>query len=310
MGSARQDFDDRGGRRVGRRDRATHRVAAGDVRVDPCGAAARSAHRRRVQIRYAESVGPSDRTILLTSPWPESVYAFDPIWSLLTPGFRLVAIDLPGFGASERRDELLSPQAMGEFLVRLIREWDLGRAHIVGPDIGTAAALFAALAEPQSVASVIVGSGGAAVPIDLGEPLRGWVLDTDVERFRTMDSGAIVSAALDTVAGHVFPPAIREDYLESYAGGRFAQSIGYVRRYPDELPVLAEQLSKIDAPVLVFAGTRDRVVPLGNAEFLTARLPHSRLVTLEAGHFAWEEAPDEFAALITDWVTTQPHGGS
>src|SRR5262249_15003518 len=247
-----------------------------------------------VRIRYAESEGPAERTIVFTSPWPESVYAFSPVWPALHGAFRLFAVDLPGFGASERRDDLLSPQAMGAFLVRLIGECALGRPHLVGPDVGASAALFAATSSPGSVASVIVGGGGVAMPIELGEPLRGWVLDPDLDRFRSMDPGAVVSAALDTGAGHVFPTAIREDYLESYTGDRFVESMRYVRRYPDELPVLAQLLREISTPVLIFAGRRDRVVPIANAEFLAARLPHSRLATIDAGHFLWEEAPDEF----------------
>jgi pimeloyl-ACP methyl ester carboxylesterase len=256
-----------------------------------------------VRIRYAESDGPPDRTVVLTSPWPESVFAFAPIWTVLGRRLRLFAVDLPGFGASERRDDLLSPRGMGEFLLRLVDESELGRPHLVAPDVGTAAALFAAASSPGAVASVVVGCGGVAVPIALGEPLQCWVLDPDVERFRSADSAAIVTTALDTVAGHVFPTAIREDYLESYAGSRFFHSMRYARCYPAELPALAELLPEIELPVLIFAGLRDRVVPLANAEFLTARIPRSRLATVDAGHFVWEEAPDEFAALIAAWVT-------
>jgi pimeloyl-ACP methyl ester carboxylesterase len=164
-----------------------------------------------VRVRCAESDGPPDRTVVLTSPWPESVYAFAPIWRVLGRRFRLFAVDLPGFGASERRDDLLSPRAMGAFLVRLVDECQLGRPHLVAPDVGTSAALFAAASSPGLAASVVVGSGGVAVPIELGQPLKGWVLDPDVERLRSVDSATIVTAALDTVAGHEFPHAIRED---------------------------------------------------------------------------------------------------
>src|SRR3954454_21541502 len=132
------------------------------------------------RVRYAASEGPAERVILLTSPWPESVYAFAPIWPLLAPRFRLFAVDLPGFGASERRDELLSPSAMGGFLARVIETCCLGRPHVVGPDIGTAAALFAAAGRPDLVASLVVGSGGAAVPIRLSGPLEEWVLAPDL----------------------------------------------------------------------------------------------------------------------------------
>jgi len=255
-----------------------------------------------VRIRYADSGGAHERTVLLTSPWPESVYAFAPMWTTLAEHARLFAIDLPGFGASERRDDLLSPQAMGGFLAHVIAEADLGRPHIVAPDVGTSAALFAAAAHPESIASVIVGTGGAAVPLDLGEPLASWVLDPDLDKYRRMDPRAIVGVAMDTIAGGV-PDDIRADYLDCYDGDRFVESMRYVRRYPEELPVLAELLPQISTPVTLINGRYDRVVPLSNAEFLDERLPHSHLAIIDAGHFVWEEAPAEYASIIIDAIT-------
>lgn len=255
-----------------------------------------------IRIRLAESSGRTEPVILLTSPWPESVYAFAPIWPLLEPRFRLVAVDLPGFGASERRDDLLTPEAMGGFLTLLIEACGLVRPHLVGPDVGTSAALFAAAARPDLVGSVVVGGGGAAVPIRLSGPLEDWVFAPDLERFRAMDPRAIVGAALDTIDGEPLPPAIREDYLESYDGDRFVESMRYVRSYPAELPKLADRLPGIETAVQIIAGGRDAVVPLVNAEFLAERLPRSWLTMVDAGHFVWEEAPGEYASILTDWV--------
>ena len=254
-----------------------------------------------VRIRYAESGGPQERTLLLTSPWPESVFAFAPMWATLAEHARLFAVDLPGFGGSERRDDLLSPRAMGGFLAQLIAETALGTPHIVAPDVGTSAALFAAAAHPERIAGVIVGTGGAAVPLQLGEPLRSWVLDPDLDKYRRIDPRAIVGAAVDTIAGGV-PDDIRGDYLDSYDGDRFAESMRYVRRYPEELPVLAGLLPQIAAPVTIINGRHDRVVPLANAEFLDERLPNSRLAIIDAGHFVWEEAPAEYASIILDSI--------
>jgi pimeloyl-ACP methyl ester carboxylesterase len=239
--------------------------------------------------------------LLLTSPWPESVYAFAPMWATLAEHARLFAVDLPGFGASERRDDLLSPRAMGGFLARLVAEADLGTPHIVAPDVGTSAALFAAAAHQERIASVIVGTGGAAVPLQLGEPLKSWVFDPDLDKYRRMDPRAIVGAAVDTIAGGV-ADEIRADYLACYDGDRFAESMRYVRSYPEELPELAELLPRIATPVTIINGRHDRVVPLANAEFLDARLPNSRLVVLDAGHFVWEEAPTEYASIVIDSI--------
>jgi pimeloyl-ACP methyl ester carboxylesterase len=88
--------------------------------------------------------------------------------------------------------------------------------------------------------------------------------------------------AVDTIAGGV-PDDIRADYLACYGGDRFAESMRYVRRYPEELPALAELLPQIATPVTIINGRHDRVVPLGNAEFLDERLSTSRLAIIDLG---------------------------
>ena len=60
-----------------------------------------------LSVRFAESEKRDDHALLL-SPWPESLLAFVPIWERLAEHTHLVAIDLPGFGHSQRSDALLS----------------------------------------------------------------------------------------------------------------------------------------------------------------------------------------------------------
>ena len=50
-----------------------------------------------LSIRYAESRGERDAHALLLNPWPESLFAYTPMWSWLAEQAHLVAIDLPGF---------------------------------------------------------------------------------------------------------------------------------------------------------------------------------------------------------------------
>jgi pimeloyl-ACP methyl ester carboxylesterase len=104
---------------------------------------------------------------------------------------------------------------------------------------------------------------------------------------------------MGTIAGGV-ADEVRADYLACYEGDRFVESMRYVRRYPQELPALAELLPQITTPVTIINGRNDRVVPVANAEFLHQRLPNSRLRIIDAGHFVWEEAPVEYASTILD----------
>ena len=112
----------------------------------------------------------------------------------------------------------------------------------------------------------------------------------------------MVNTAVDTIAGGIADD-IRADYLACYEGDRFVESMRYARRYPEELPVLAGLLPQITVPVTIINGRHDRVVPLSNAEFLDRRLPASRLVIIDAGHFVWEEESAKYASAILDSVT-------
>ncbi|WIX98811.1 alpha/beta hydrolase [Amycolatopsis mongoliensis] len=254
-----------------------------------------------LSIRYAESEEPREADALLLSPWPESLFAFDASWARLAGHAHLVAVDLPGFGHSELREDLLSPRAMGEFVVRVADDLGLAKPHVVGPDIGTSAALFAAAAHPGRFSSVTVGSGGASVPLNLTGVLDEWVHAEDLAKYRAMGPKDIVTFALDTIEGYELPDVVRQDYLAAYQGQRFADQMPYVRAYPAELPVLGGLLPGIGTPVQIIAGRKDPVVPPANAEYLHERLPHSRLDVLDTGHFAWEEDADGYARVLTAW---------
>ena len=206
-----------------------------------------------VRIRYADGGGAQGPTILLTSPWPESLYAFVPVWETLAAHARLFAVDLPGFGRSERRDDLLSPREMGHFLARLVAEAGLDRPYVVGPDVGTSGGPVRRRRPPRALLRPGRGWRRCASPLQLGEPLASWVLDPDLERFRSIDPHVIVNTAVDNHAGDV-PDDIRADYLASYEGDRFVESMRYVRRYPEDLPVLATLLPQITVPVTVITG--------------------------------------------------------
>ena len=256
-----------------------------------------------LRIRYADSGTTGGPVILLTSPWPESLFAFRRVWPALAGTGRLVAVDLPGFGHSQGRADVLTPSTMGDFLGRLITELGLGAPHLVAPDVGASAALFLAARHPGAIRSLVAGGGGAAYPLDVTGTLADIIAAPGIEVFEDQDIRATIGAAVEPAAPRGQEPDVWEDYVSSYENGRFAQSTRYVRSYPEQLPVLRDLLPAIRVPVHVFAASDDPLVPVSNGEYLAERIPGSTLTILPASHFAWEEVPDQFAALVTDWVT-------
>ncbi|MFF4197892.1 alpha/beta fold hydrolase [Nonomuraea sp. NPDC001831] len=251
-------------------------------------------------VRYAESE-QRDTHALLLSPWPESLYAYEPMWAELAVDVHVVAVDLPGFGRSEGRPDVLTPRAAGAFILKFLDALGLDKVHVVGPDVGTSASLFAAARRPDRFHSLVVGGGGASADLPLGEPLAGWVHEPDIGWYES-NADQVMRMTLE----NIFPATplaehVRDDYVASYAGPRFAESMRYVRTYPTELNALEPLLPTIRTPVRIISPARDLVVPRPHAEYLAARLPDSSLDVLDAGHFAWEEAPKAYASLVLDW---------
>ena len=255
------------------------------------------------RVRFADTKADSDVTVLLLAPWPESLWAFRRIWDRVSAAGRVVAIDMPGFGHSDGRPELIAPDASGAFLAQLIDEWGLGAPHVVGPDVGTAAALFLAAKAPERVTSLTVGGGAVRFPIEAGGALKDIIEAPSLDVVRGLYSRTNLGQALEAAAPSESEPEVHEDYVSAYDLGRFAESARFVRHYPEQNPVLRELLPTITTPSQIVAGNGDDLVPWSNNQYLGDLLPNSEIHPLDAGHFAWEEAAVEYGRLVVDWVS-------
>jgi pimeloyl-ACP methyl ester carboxylesterase len=209
-----------------------------------------------VRVRFADTRGDSDITVLLLAPWPESLWAFRRIWARVSAVGRVVAIDLPGFGHSDGRPELIAPDTSGAFLARLIDEWGLGAPHVVGPDVGTAAALFLAARAPERVTSLTVGGGAVGFPIEAGGALKQIIEAPSLDLVRGLDARTNIGSAVEPGAASDSEPDVHEDYVSAYDLGRFAESARFVRHYPEQNPVLGDLLATITTPTQIVAGRK------------------------------------------------------
>jgi pimeloyl-ACP methyl ester carboxylesterase len=210
---------------------------------------------------------------------------------------------MPGFGHSDGRPELIAPDALGAFLASLIGEWGLGAPHVVGPDVGTAAALFLAAKAPERVTSLTVGGGAVRFPIEAGGALKDIIEAPSLDVVRGLDARTNIGYAVEAAAASDREPEVHEDYVSAYDLGRFAESARFVRHYPEQNPVLRDLLPTITTSTRILAGRNDDLVPWSNNQYLDDLLPNSEIHPLDAGHFAWEQAAEEYGRLVVDWVS-------
>ncbi len=252
-----------------------------------------------LKVRYATG-GNGGEKIVLFSPWPESIFAFAPVWDGLVRQFAVLAIDLPGFGQSEGRDDLFTPQTMGDFMVKAIEAFGLASTHAIGLDVGAPSLLFASLSRPDLFRSLIVGAGAATYPLSVEGTLK-WMIEADP--LPSLNAREVVEGFLGSFHGYSAPQFVREDYLASYEGDRLTRSAALVRAYPKDLAALAPRLASISVPVAIVVGRNDPYGLARDAAVLRERLPNARLDVLEAGHCVWEERAPEFESIVTNWVS-------
>ena len=243
--------------------------------------------------------GRDGEKLVLFSPWPESIFAFAPVWDGLTKQFDVLAIDLPGFGRSEARDDLFAPQKMGEFIANAIDAFGLTSVHAVGLDVAAPSVLFAALARSELFRSLVVGAGASVYPLVVDGALKSMI---EAEVLPPLNTVEVIGGFLGSIRGYAVPAFVRDDYLASYEGDRLTRSAALVRAYPKDLAALAPRLASIQLPVTIVVGRNDPYGLARDAALLRERLPHARLDILEAGHCVWEERAPEFEAIVTEWV--------
>ena len=254
-----------------------------------------------LKLRYLRSNGGGGIPVMLTSPWPESLFAFQRIWPMLSAEAPLIALDLPGFGHSEGRSDLMSPKAMGAFLPKVLAALGVGRVHAVGPDVGTSALLFAAGGHPALFESLVVGSGATDASLAAGG-LKNIIDAPSTEAFEGRSGEDFAAGSINRMMKGRPDPEVLKDYQAGSAGRRFIEAMAYVRAYPRDLAELREVLPGIRTPVLSIWGMHDPIVPPPNADVLNRTLPRTRSVMLDSGHFVWEDQSEQYAAAILDWI--------
>jgi len=256
-------------------------------------------------IRLAEA-GPMDAPlVVLLSPFPESILTFAGSWQALTAEFHVIAIDLPGFGASEGDRHDMSPIAQGNHLAAIFEELDLHDIHLVGPDVGMGAALAYAIHHKHRLSSLVVGHGpGAPGPFKLARMIS-ILAASGFMRSATALLGAGPLLAFTAKLGairHRSNATQVDDYKRAYSG-RAAEVIHWFEGLRANATKLAERVSEIDIPTLVFWGDLDVMFDVSNAHRLDEALPKSKIEILpEAGHLSWSDQPGRFGSMITDWV--------
>ncbi len=257
-----------------------------------------------VKIRYAHEGQSNKPNIILLSPLPQSIYAYTPIWGRLITKYNVYAYDMPGFGRSEGNEEYMHFEKQGKFLKRFIEHFKIEKPHIIGPDIGMAAALNYVTNFPNDVESLLIGDGPGINPSKNGSLIKKlehssfWRLI-----FKIVGAETFVFAACKLCYVNYQPNQKEvDDYIISYKN-RIGQTTKWFKYYSEGLSTIDPYLSNIKQPILIFWGDNDKLLLPENAENLHRRLRNSKLNIFDnCGHFSYQDKHKEFFELVNNWI--------
>ena len=180
-----------------------------------------------------------------------------------------------------------------------------GEGTWVGYSMGGRIALHVALAHPEVVTRLVLVSATAGIDDDAEREARRRADEALAARIETIGADAFLDEWLAQPLLHGAPADRRSRCQDATALATSLRVAGTGTQAP-----LWERLGEIAVPVLVVVGERDgKFVGLG--ERLASAIEDAELAELPgAGHTCHLERPDEFAAVLEDWLARHPDSAS
>jgi pimeloyl-ACP methyl ester carboxylesterase len=258
---------------------------------------------------YEEGKGPP---LLLIHGFGASTYTWRHVAPELAKSYRVIAVDLKGFGQSDKPfDGRYSVYDQAELLAQLIEDKDLRDLTLVGHSFGGGVALLLALEANQRLDGRItrlVLLDSIAYPQNI--PVFFRLLDVPlVSQLGVRMVPPLVQTRVALQIAYFDDSKIDPEEIELYAAplktaaGKHAIIHSARQIVPEDIAELSERYKTIELPTLILWCDHDRIVPLEVGIKLRRTLPNSTLRLIEdCGHMPQEEQPASTLALIKGFI--------
>jgi len=206
-----------------------------------------------------------------------------PAHELLADKYRVIAFEMPGFGASAENIRTKDQAELALTMMAAAAALGLDRFNLWGTSFGGKTALWLAAQAPDRLTALVLES-----PAAIRSP-----------------GGRAPSGTPEEVARALFahperlPPLPPQDPAIAAQTGRLVARL----RGPDRDPTLEAHFREITTPTLVLFGTLDRVTPPELGRHYKAGLPNCNLVLVyDAAHAIGTDRPEAFAEVVTDFI--------
>ena len=265
-----------------------------------------------VRVHFQEAGNPNGPALLLIHGFASSTLVWSKVFlPLADAGFRVIAVDMLGFGYSGKpRNGAYTIAGQANLLTGLMDRLNINRATLVGSSYGGAVAATCALDHPRRVEKlVLIGIVNNNRPLGyklmrfFGSPVVGDIVSPLLIGSRRLLRRRM-KRVYDRHEWELDERRVDARHFLLRAAGTQRAMIRTVRGWDAER--ISREAHLISHPTLLLWGENDCEIPLADGERLHERIPGSRLIVfLNCGHVPHEEYPEEFTKVVVDFCKTE-----
>ena len=255
-----------------------------------------------LKIRYLESGKENKKVILFIHGLGSAADRWMKIPDQLSSEFHCIAIDLPGFGESDKPENLdYTIDQFRNFIISFLNKISIHNEKIIliGHSLGGYIASEVAINYKKNVQKLVLidSSGFLNKPTPILDEYLGVAINPTQKRVRKVfekmvaDPNRVPQQLVDGFIRRITMPYAKHAFESTLTNSTFTQ-IGFQR------------LRKINPiPTLIIWGIYDKVIPLNHSKFFKEYIDNSRLEIIEdSGHAPFAEKPDQVCKLIRNFL--------
>ncbi len=252
----------------------------------------------KIRVHYVEANNTAKKAMILIHGLGGSTDSWENNIRYLSKQLRIVALDLPGFGLSDKPKINYSIKFYYEFVAKFIESLNVVPLAVCGSSLGGHVAAELSLHRPDLVSKLVLVCPPGALPKSFkGTPalwhyskvLRATSVEETRKALSSVDNMPIDKAYAKAAFEKMSMPGARDAFLSALRGSAKA-------------PRLNNRLDKLKMPVLVLWGKDDIMIPVQYADPFI-RMKNSRVVLLEnCGHRVHRDRPETFNSLVAGFV--------
>lgn len=241
--------------------------------------------------------------------------SFLPTQAALAPDFRTIAVDLPGFGDSDKPlPGSYDAKFFAKWVIGLMDALELERAHVIGHSMGGRVAIELGMSHADRIDCLALMTPSLAWLRDKRWTPYLKLLRPELGIFQPAPRAVVerfVRAAIPGANGGWSAAGI-DEFLRSYLTprGRVAFYAAARNIYLEEGEEFWTRLEAVEARTLFLWGRRDQLIPMGFSRHVRKALPAAEHVVLDCGHIPQFERPAQTHAAISRFLRgVSTHGG-